>query len=476
MELDYALLRVPLECLSREFRLAQKAIERELGDVLASMESMREDDAADAASVIAVRERLASCVERLESVQARMNDAKKKEAKYAALIAERLPHVGAGAGRRGADDAGATSPDAAAAEELRLARMVGEQLARDGHFRLAERYCRDAGVTSLVDIEVYEQMATVSAALRSHDCAAALDWCAANMSRLRRIDSKLAFELRRQQFVELVRAGQRAEAMTHAAEFLAPSASGGGGAGGGGDADEENGAGGMSSPALAQLQRDMALLAFPDPVRCGIPQYERLFHEDRWRELQRLFTTEACRAYGLATTSPLVMSLRAGLCAVKTHVCRSAPGGGVRAAEPPAAPTPSRGFGSKFRLRARSRSRSRGDSEGSAGSLSLDGSGDDWEAASAARPPRSRSCPACHPHLLSLASTVPACRRTQSHLICRLSQRVMEGPNQPMVLPNGSVYGLQALSAMASANGGTITCPRTGDKCHMRDLRRAYVL
>lgn len=388
--------------------------------------------------------------------------------------------------------------------------MVGEQLARDGHLALAARYCREAGVESLVDLELLDDVARISdALLRRHDCEPALAWCVANTSRLRRIDSRLRFELRRQQFVELVREGHRARAMSHAAEFLAPAASGNGNAaqtGGTGSgptpapsttgaprqqvsAAESPGAstlassavdgmadGGMASPALAQLQRDMALLAFPDPVRCGIPQYERLFHEDRWGELKQLFVSEACRAYGLSPISPLVLSLRAGLCAVKTHACRSAPGARRASSPPPAPVTRSSSFSSKFRLRGRSRSQSRDSVDSGVSYGSLESGGDGWEAASACRPPRHRSCPACHTHLLPVASALPPCRRTHSHLICRLSQTVMEGANQPMVMPNGSVYGLRALTAMASTNRGIVTCPRTGEKCHMRELRRAYVL
>lgn len=107
MYFDYSLLRVPLESLSREFRLAQKAvssqllsergslasallclvfysltlplseptklkIEREVGDVLMLLERMENDEATDAASVISVRERLAGCIERLEATKQRV--------------------------------------------------------------------------------------------------------------------------------------------------------------------------------------------------------------------------------------------------------------------------------------------------------------------------------------------------------------------------------------------------------------------
>ena len=47
--------------------------------------------------------------------------------------------------------------------------------------------------------------------------------------------------------------------------------------------------------------------------------------------------------------------------------------------------------------------------------------------------------------------------------------------NPPAALPNGYVYSQRALAAMAAANGGRITCPRTGFTCDASELRRVYI-
>lgn len=62
-------------------------------------------------------------------------------------------------------------------------------------------------------------------AIRSRDCSVALQWCADNRARLKKIKSKLEFKLRVQEFIELVRQDQRMQAIQYARTYLAPWAS-----------------------------------------------------------------------------------------------------------------------------------------------------------------------------------------------------------------------------------------------------------
>ncbi|KAF9597095.1 hypothetical protein IFM89_015759, partial [Coptis chinensis] len=55
----------------------------------------------------------------------------------------------------------------------------------------------------LVDIEVFHEAKKVIDALHNKDVAPALAWCADNKSRLKKSKSKLEFQLRLQEFVEL---------------------------------------------------------------------------------------------------------------------------------------------------------------------------------------------------------------------------------------------------------------------------------
>ncbi|CAH2097159.1 unnamed protein product [Euphydryas editha] len=51
------------------------------------------------------------------------------------------------------------------------------------------------------------------------------------------------------------------------------------------------------------------------------------------------------------------------------------------------------------------------------------------------------ACPACSAPLNALARTLPHAHCSHSRLVCRLSRLPLNEHNQPMVLPNGQVYG-----------------------------------
>ena len=68
----------------------------------------------------------------------------------------------------------------------------------------------------------------------------------------------------------------------------------------------------------------------------------------------------------------------------------------------------------------------------------------------------------------------------------------MDEDNMPMAFPNGHVYSRevgvflssqflvsvtvrQALEEMAAKNGGIVTCPRSGEACELKELRKAFI-
>lgn len=52
-------------------------------------------------------------------------------------------------------------------------------------------------------------------------------------------------------------------------------------------------------------------------------------------------------------------------------------------------------------------------------------------------------CPVCQPYLNDLAETLPFAHCSQSRLYCNISGLPMNENNQPMMLPNGHIYGEQ---------------------------------
>ena len=69
-------------------------------------------------------------------------------------------------------------------------------------------------------IQVFLTAREVEESLGRGELAACLAWCHDNKSRLRKLKSSLEFQVRLQEFLELVKAGSKLEAVRHAKKFL----------------------------------------------------------------------------------------------------------------------------------------------------------------------------------------------------------------------------------------------------------------
>ena len=101
-------------------------------------------------------------------------------------------------------------------------------------------------------------------------------------------------------------------------------------------------------------------------------------------------------------------------------------------------------------------------------------------------------CPVCSQHLgkLAQAKAVPWSHHVNSTIVCKVTGKVMmEGgspskPNstaseegrEPMALPNGRVYSLEAMEALAMEHPlGKIKDPATGEVFDSADLRKVFI-
>ena len=187
---------------------------------------------------------------------------------------------------------------------------------------------------------------------------------------------------------------------------------------------------GWAETETIELQRAMACLAFrpwgeggwyssasssSSSSRCPEP-YARLFSNGAWDELVDLFTRESRALNSLPSDSPFVSHLQAGLSALNTaHV----PRGSVNA---------------------------------------------------------SREDPLHVAAYQRMSDALPFAKHTHSKLICHISHAIMDEDNPPMVLPNGFVYGRDAMETMAANNRGKVTCPRTGQgPWDLSELQKAFL-
>ena len=91
---------------------------------------------------------------------------------------------------------------------MRLSRLLVDYMLRCGYVESAKALATSQGIEELVDVDAFVAAHRVERSLREgHDTALALAWCAQNSQALKKVGGGLEFELRLQQFIELVREG-----------------------------------------------------------------------------------------------------------------------------------------------------------------------------------------------------------------------------------------------------------------------------
>ncbi|CAG4970780.1 unnamed protein product [Colias eurytheme] len=163
---------------------------------------------------------------------------------------------------------------------------------------------------------------------------------------------------------------------------------------------------------LEDIQHCMGMLAFPKDTE--VEPYRRLLADSRWTALVAQFRWEHARLLHPARLPALPVTLQLGLAALNTPQCYSE-------------------------------------------STKVSG------------------CPACQPPLNALAATLPHAHCSHSRLVCRITRLPLNEHNQPMVLPNGQVYGEKALKEMMKEHG-SIICPKTKEVFCMKRVEKVYVM
>ncbi|GAN10010.1 macrophage erythroblast attacher protein [Mucor ambiguus] len=162
-----------------------------------------------------------------------------------------------------------------------------------------------------------------------------------------------------------------------------------------------------------RIGQAMGLLAYKSDTQCQ--PYKDMYDPSRWQELIDQFRSDFY-ALGSLTSHPLLsITLQAGLSALKTPQCYEHENQNV-------------------------------------------------------------NCPICDNQTLgSLAEKLPLSHHVNSTIVCRISGKIMNEDNPPMLLPNGRVYSFNALQDMAAKMDGKITCPRTGDVYTMDALKKVFI-
>ncbi|KAL1450217.1 hypothetical protein WDU94_002661 [Cyamophila willieti] len=278
-------------------------------------------------------------------------------------------------------------------KKTRLDRMVIEYFLRKGYYSTAQKLAQSSNITDLTNIDVFLVSRQVAESLQQRDTSKCLTWCHDNKSKLRKLRSGLEFNMRMQEFIELVRADKRLDAVMHARKYFS--------------APEDD--------QLEDIRKCMVLLAFP--ANTEVSPYKELFDSSRWDRLIEQFRMENYRLFQLSPQCVFTVALQAGLSALKTPQCYSE-----------------------------------------------------------VLETRNKSCPVCTEPFNSLAKGLPYAHCTQSRLVCSISGLQLNEYNQPIVLPNGYVYGEQALEKMAAENNGQVQCPKTKEIFPYKKAEKVYVM
>lgn len=221
----------------------------------------------------------------------------------------------------------------------RLDRLMVDYMLRHGYSDSAEAMSEQKGMQDLVDIETFKSMNRIRKALENGSVAEALAWCQENKKELRKMDSDLEFNLRYQQFIELIRTQdtpRKLEAIAHAKKYLLP----------------------YRDTHPDEVSTICGLLAYPpiynfdsgtgrpNPSKAGIfplqlgpnydnngslyplltvcpPRYTNIYSQTRWQELADSFVAAHNELLSLPSSPLLHIALNAGLSALKTPACHS---------------------------------------------------------------------------------------------------------------------------------------------------------
>ncbi|XXG59822.1 hypothetical protein AAC387_Pa04g1839 [Persea americana] len=282
LKLEHQFLRVPLEHLKKSMRANHRIVEKEMSAVISGVAEAADRDMSKEEAV----QHLSCLVSRLQGLKRKSEEGSKTEHLQAQRCRARLDHLD-----------GVDIDNQSEWNNMRVKRILVDYMLRLSYYDSAVKLAESSNIQDLVDIDVFLEAKKVIDALQNKEVAPALAWCAENKSRLKKSKSKFEFQLRLQEFIELVRADNNLRAITYARKYLAA----------------------WGATHMKELQRVMATLAFKSNTECAT--YKVLFEAKQWDYLVEQFKQEFCRLYGMTLEPLLNIYLQAGLSALKTPFC-----------------------------------------------------------------------------------------------------------------------------------------------------------
>ncbi|KAI8815773.1 CTLH/CRA C-terminal to lish motif domain-containing protein [Fimicolochytrium jonesii] len=289
--IEQPLLKVPAEQLKKAARTTQRYIDYFMKEINADVTKLGKNAGGSVDASQAVKT-LDEMVERLVKLKRKIAETKAEEFTSVERTKTRLNHL--------TDVMSVTSSESPAFNrwcQTRMERLLVDYMLRNGYSRTAQAIASELKIGDLVDIELFAESGQVEEALRNQNCAECLKWCADNRSSLEKIQSTLEFNLRFQEYIELVRAQKKEEAIKYCRKYLIT----------------------WQAAHMSEIQQAMALLAFSPDTWCE--PYKDLYSPHRWTSLIDQFRSSNHALHNLTSQPLLTMTLQAGLSALKTPAC-----------------------------------------------------------------------------------------------------------------------------------------------------------
>ncbi|PYH40667.1 FYV10 family protein [Aspergillus saccharolyticus JOP 1030-1] len=389
--LDQSLLRVPHELARRNFKSVQRLVEREREHVLPALRDMADISMSKSQTPDQTIAALDAMISRMQGLKRKMENLHQEEKGIHEQSRKRIQHLESLSHISSLEDVKYDQWS-----RVRLNRLIVDHMLRSGYLESARQLAREKGIEGLVDLSVFVQCQRIADGLRQGETKDALQWCGENKAALKKSQYNLEFELRLQQYIELIRSGDKTrfiDAMMHAKKYLAP----------------------FKETQSAEIHRAAGLLAFPRDTETE--PYKSMYSHERWNSLSVLFVRTHHELLSLSSRPLLHIALSAGLSALKTPSCHSA-----------YTPSSSNSFSTITSV-----------------------------------------CPICSTELNELARNMPYAHHTKSYV-----------ENDPIVLPNGRVYGQQRLLEMSKKIGcvdsGKVKDPTTGEVFDEAEMKKVYIM
>ncbi|CEL04318.1 Putative Protein fyv10 [Aspergillus calidoustus] len=218
--LDQPLLKLPHELARRNLKSVQRIVEREKEYVLPALKETTKASMSDEQAPNQTLATLDAMISRMQGLKRKMETLHQQEREIHNQSRKRIQHL-----EHLYQIPSLTDVKYDQWSRIRLDRLVVDHMLRSGYTESAQQLAREKDIESLVDLNVFIQCQRIAERLRRGETRDALQWCGENKAALKKSQYNLEFELRLQQYIEMIRTGDKAkfiDAMAHAKKYLSP--------------------------------------------------------------------------------------------------------------------------------------------------------------------------------------------------------------------------------------------------------------